>query len=76
MTTLHAGSCTEAYEQMALMIRQAPGGAGLTDQEIKRLLTLTVDIVIQFGNDGTGRYVREIDYDPQRKLALAHGGRQ
>jgi type IV secretion system protein VirB11 len=35
-----------------------------------------VDIVIQFGNDGTGRYVREIDYDPQRKLAQAHGGRQ
>jgi type IV secretion system protein VirB11 len=71
MTTLHAGSCAEAFEQMTLMIRQSPGGAGLAFDEIKRLLTLTVDVVVQFGNDGTGRHIREVYYDPARKLQLA-----
>jgi type IV secretion system protein VirB11 len=71
MTTLHAGSCAEAFEQMTLMIRQSAGGAGLAFNEIKRLLTLTVDVVVQFGNDGTGRHVREVYYDPARKLALS-----
>jgi type IV secretion system protein VirB11 len=71
MTTLHAGSCAEAFEQMTLMIRQSTGGAGLEFSEIKRLLTLTVDVVVQFGNDGTGRHIREVYYDPARKLKLA-----
>jgi type IV secretion system protein VirB11 len=71
MTTLHAGSCAEAFEQMTLMVRQSAGGAGLEFSEIKRLLTLTVDVVVQFGNDGSGRHVREVYYDPARKLALS-----
>jgi type IV secretion system protein VirB11 len=71
MTTLHAGSCAEAFEQMTLMIRQSPGGAGLEFSEIKRLLTLTVDVVVQFGNDGSGRHIREVYYDPARKLTLS-----
>lgn len=73
MTTLHAGSTDEAFEQMTLMIRQSPGGAGLDVAEIKRLLTLTVDVIVQFGNDGSGRHIREVYYDPARKLALAQG---
>jgi type IV secretion system protein VirB11 len=74
MTTLHAGSCAEAFEQMTLMIRQSAGGTGLDFAEIRRLLTLTVDVVVQFGNDGTGRHIREVHYDPARKLAMALAG--
>lgn len=71
MTSLHAGSCAQAFEQMTLMIRQSPGGAGLDFAEIKRLLTLTVDVVVQFGTDNSGRHIREVYYDPARKLRVA-----
>ena len=74
MTTMHAGSCYEALKQMALMIRQGPGGAGLPLQDIEDLLTMTVDVVVQFGNDPSlGRYVSEVYFDPQRKLDLVRG---
>lgn len=72
-TSLHAGSCALAFEQMALMIRESTGGSGLDFAEIKRLLTLVVDIVVQFGSDGSGRHIREIYYDPLRKQRVARG---
>lgn len=73
MTSLQAGSCAEAWEQMALMILMSEGGAKLDYDKVMRLLHLTVDVIVQFGTDGCGRYVREIDYNPERKLALAAG---
>lgn len=76
MTTLHAGTCEEAFAQMALMIRQGPGGAGLPLQEIDRLLRMAVDVVVQFGNDPSeGRFVSEVYFDPQRRLRAAQGAR-
>jgi type IV secretion system protein VirB11 len=59
---------------MALMILMSEGGAKLDYDKVMRLLHLTVDVIVQFGTDGCGRYVREIDYNPERKLALAAGG--
>ena len=38
ITSVHAGSCALAFEQMALMIRESEGGAGLRMHEIKCLL--------------------------------------
>lgn len=75
MTTLHAGTCDEAFAQMALMIRQGPGGAGLPLQEIDRLLRMTVDVVVQFGNDpAEGRFISEVYFDPARRAAAAAQG--
>jgi type IV secretion system protein VirB11 len=75
MTTLHAGTCEEAFAQMALMIRQGPGGAGLPLQEIDRLLRMTVDVVVQFGNDPTeGRFISEVYFDPARRQRAATQG--
>ncbi len=73
ITSLHAGSCALAFEQMALMIRESAGGAGLELPEIKRLLTLVVDVVVQFGHDDQGRYIQEVYYDPARKQRVACG---
>jgi type IV secretion system protein VirB11 len=74
MTTLHAASPALAIEQMALMVRQSSAGAGLTFSEIKRLLLLTIDVIVQFGNDGEGRFIQEIYYDPELKQRLAAEG--
>lgn len=74
ITSLHAGSCALAFEQMALMIREHGGSGGLDFAEIKRLLTLVVDVVVQFGHSAAGRFIQEIHYDPLRKKRLARGG--
>jgi type IV secretion system protein VirB11 len=71
MTSCHAGSPALAFEQMAIMIQDSPGGANLTFEVIKRLLTLTIDIVIQFQNVSGKRFISEIYYAPDRKLEAA-----
>jgi type IV secretion system protein VirB11 len=70
ITSVHSGSCTLAFEQMALMIRESGAGGGLAMVEIKRLLRLVVDIVVQFDRDDRGRFISEINYVP-RALRLA-----
>ncbi|MFG6433016.1 P-type DNA transfer ATPase VirB11 [Roseateles sp. LYH14W] len=71
ITSVHAGSCALAFEQMALMIRETGAGGGLTMDEIKRLLSLVVDVVVQFDRDQRGRFISEIHYRP-RAQRLAH----
>ena len=71
MTSMHAGSPAEAMEQMAIMIQDSRGGANLTFDVIKRLLTLTIDMIIQFQCDDGARYISEIYYDPDKKLAVS-----
>ncbi len=73
ITSVHSGSCALAFEQMALMIRETGAGGGLTMSEIKRLLRLVVDIVVQFDRDGDGRFISEIHYEP-RALRMREPG--
>ena len=65
VTSVHAGSCALAFEQMALMIRETGAGGGLTMGEIKRLLRLVIDVVVQFDRDANGRFISEIYYEPR-----------
>jgi type IV secretion system protein VirB11 len=67
ITSVHAGSCALAFEQMALMIRESGAGGGLRMNEIKWLLGVVVDIVVQFDRDERGRFVSEIFYEPRRQ---------
>jgi type IV secretion system protein VirB11 len=50
-----------------LLVKQSRAGAELARADIKSLLYLLVDVVIQFGVDGRRRYVKEVFYDPARK---------
>ncbi len=68
ITSCHAGSPALAFEQLAIMIQDSPGGANLTFDVIKRLLVLTIDIVIQFQNHLGERFISEIYFDPRKKL--------
>jgi len=68
ITSCHAGTPALAFEQLAIMIQDSPGGANLTFDVIKRLLTLTIDIVVQFKNEDGRRFISEIYYEPERKL--------
>jgi type IV secretion system protein VirB11 len=73
LTSVHAGSCALAFEQMSLMIRETGAGSGLRMDEIKRLLGLVVDVVVQFDRDERGRFVSELQYEP-RPQRLARWG--
>ena len=44
ITSVHAGSCALAFEQMSLMIRESGAGGGLRMAEIKWLLGVVVDV--------------------------------
>src|ERR1700757_4430818 len=60
ITSIHAGSCELAFEQLVLLVKQSQGGRDLARSDIKSLLYLLIDVVIQFGVEGHERYIREI----------------
>jgi type IV secretion system protein VirB11 len=70
ITSCHAGSTSQTWDQMALMVKASPEGSGLAFGEIKRLLMLTIDVVVHIKAHAGQRYITGIDFDPQRKLAL------
>ncbi len=72
ITSVHASSAELAFEQLVLLVKQSPAGNEFSRSEIKGLLYLLVDIVIQFGVERHERFIKEIWYDPaRRRTALA-----
>jgi type IV secretion system protein VirB11 len=67
ITSVHATSAELAFEQLVLLVKQNPGGRELARSDIKSLLHLLIDVVIQFGVERHERFIREIWYDPERK---------
>src|SRR6202012_5297587 len=67
ITSVHAASAELAFEQLVLLVKQSRAGAELARSDIKNLLYLLVDVVIQFGVERHRRFVSEIWYDPVRK---------
>jgi hypothetical protein len=67
ITSVHAASAELAFEQLVLLVKQSRAGSELARQDIKSLLYLLVDVVIQFGVENHERFIKEIWYEPQRK---------
>jgi type IV secretion system protein VirB11 len=67
ITSVHAASAELAFEQLVLLVKQSRGGQELPRADIKQLLYLLVDVVIQFGVERHRRFIKEIWYDPERK---------
>jgi type IV secretion system protein VirB11 len=67
ITSVHATSAELAFEQLVLLVKQSQGGRELARQDIKSLLYLLVDVVIQFGIERQERFIKEIWYEPDRK---------
>jgi type IV secretion system protein VirB11 len=64
ITSVHAGSCALALDQMSLMIRESGAGGGLRMHEIRELLGNVIDVIVQFDRDERGRFISEIVYKP------------
>ena len=67
ITSVHATSAELAFEQLVLLVKQNPGGRELARGDIKSLLYLLIDVVIQFGVERHERFIKEIWFDPERK---------
>jgi type IV secretion system protein VirB11 len=66
ITTVHADSAELAFEQLTLLVKESDGGRDLVRADIRSLLTLLVDIVVQT-KKVDGRFaVTEIHYEPVR----------
>lgn len=69
ITTIHADSAELAFEQMTLLVKESEGGSDLARDDIRALLKMLVDVVVQTKKtDGEFR-VTEIYYDPAARHA-------
>lgn len=73
ITTVHAGTCAEAFEMLMLRMKESPEGRELSRPDIMGLLRAKIDVVIQFAirtrADSSGRLrkyrrISEIYFDP------------
>ena len=71
ITTIHADSATLAFEQLTLLVKESEGGRDLARDDIRSLLHLLVDVVVQMRRV-EGRFrMTEVWYEPLRKRQLA-----
>ena len=75
ITSVHAGSSELALNQMSLMIRESGAGGGLRLDEIRSLLAMVVDVIVQFDRDERGRFISEIAYTPRGLRSTASPSR-
>ena len=68
ISSCHAGSIHQTWDQLALMIKASPEGSGLEFNVIKRLLMLTIDIVVHIQAHAGRRHITGIDFDPAKRM--------
>ena len=68
ITSCHAGSTGQTWDQLALMVKASAEGAGLEFGVIKRLLAMAIDIVVHIKAHAGQRYITGVDFDPMRSL--------
>jgi type IV secretion system protein VirB11 len=69
ITSCHSGSTEQTWDQLALMVKASTEGAGLEFATIKRLLMMTIDIVVHIKAHAGSRYITGIDFNPGRHFA-------
>lgn len=66
ITTVHADSAYLAFEQLTLLVKESEGGRGLERADIRSLLVLLVDVIVQCKRIAGQFRVTEIHFDPMR----------
>jgi type IV secretion system protein VirB11 len=69
ITSCHAGSTEQTWDQLALMVKASSEGAGLEFATIKRLLMMTIDMVVHIKAHAGRRYITGIDFNPGRRFS-------
>ena len=61
LSSIHAGSCELAREQMLLLMRQDPTAQALPGEDLHRLLDLCVDVIVHIDRRGAIVRVQDIE---------------
>lgn len=69
ITTIHADSAELAFEQLTLLVKESEGGADLARDDIRSLLKILVDVVVQMKKVDGEFKMTEIYYDPAGRHA-------
>ena len=67
ITTVHADSAFLAFEQLTLLVRESEGGRDLPRDDIRTMLHLMVDVVVQMKKSDGRFLMTEVWHDPLRK---------
>ena len=73
ITTVHANSCSLAFEQLTLLVKESPTGRDLERGDIRQLLEQLVDVVVQCKRVGGKFRVTEIWFGPDEERLRAAG---
>ena len=69
ITSCHSGSTEQTWDQLGLMVKASNEGAGLEFSTIKRLLMMTIDIIVHVKAHAGSRHITGIDFNPERHFA-------
>ena len=64
ITSCHAGSTIQPWDQLALMVKASQEGSGLEFDVIMKLLKQTIDIIVHIKAYSGSRYITGIDFNP------------
>lgn len=67
ITTMHANSAGMAIEQLVIFLKESKSGSSLSRDDLKKMLFMCVDVIVQIRKVRGKRAVTEIYYDPQFK---------
>ena len=67
ITSIHAAAASSPSSSWCSSSSRAPAGGSSRGADIKSLLYLLVDVVIQFGVERHERFIKEIWYEPERR---------
>lgn len=70
ITSMHANSAKLAIEQLVLFLKESASGSTMSREDIKQLIFMCVDIIVQIKVVNRRRIVTEIYYDPAFKKKL------
>lgn len=82
ITSYHAESCALAFDRYVFMVKEHGDAAIFDADQVKRLVTLTLDVIVHVvadvieveGKRVKRRYVRQVHFDPVAKLDTQIGG--
>ena len=66
ITSCHAGSVEQAWDQLALMVKASPEGSGIEYPVIKHLLRQTIDIMVHIRSAQGNRVITGIEFTAEK----------
>ena len=67
ITSCHAGSVDQAWDQLALMVKASPEGLGIEYSVIKHLLKQTIDVMIHIRCSNGKRVITGIEFTAENR---------